>query len=316
VPRPDVPKSRAPRRRARPADGASGALTPLRDGAQLFWTSEGAGAPAVLLCDGLGCDGFIWRYLEPALSQRHRVVHWHYPGHGRSPPPSETRAISIPRFADDAVAVLDAARVKRAVIIGHSMGVQVALEMHRRHRARVEALVLVCGSPGRPLDTFHDTTVLRSLLPLLRKATEALPQGVSALTRAAVRSGLALQVALHFEVNPELVHREDLEPYFAHLLAMDPRLFLRTMQAASVHSAEDHLSAVDVPTLVVGGDRDHFTPPWLSRRMAQAIPDAELCMVSGGSHTTPLEAPELVDRAVADFLRRRVSECHTGASPA
>jgi len=50
--------------------------------------------------------------------------------------------------------------------------------------------------------------------------------------------------------------------------------------------------------------------------MAQAIPDAELCMVSGGSHTTPLEAPELVDRAVADFLRRRVSECHTGASPA
>jgi pimeloyl-ACP methyl ester carboxylesterase len=307
------PKSATP---FRPGDGRRGALTPSRNGAQLFWTSEGKGAPAVLLCDGLGCDGFIWRYLQPALARKHQVVHWHYPGHGRSPPPSEARAVSIPSFADDAVAVLDAARVERAVVIGHSMGVQVALEMHRRHRARVEALVLVCGSPGHPLDTFHDTSVLRSLLPLLRKATEALPQGISALTHAAVRSGLALQVALFFEVNPQLVHREDLEPYFAHLVSMDPRLFLRTMQAASVHSAEDHLSAVAVPTLVVGGDRDHFTPPWLSRRMALAIPGAELVMVSGGSHTTPLEAPECVEQAVADFLRRRVPGCHTGASPA
>jgi pimeloyl-ACP methyl ester carboxylesterase len=269
----------------------------------------------VLLCDGLGCDGFIWRYLKPALTRKHRVVHWHYPGHGRSPPPSDARGFSMPSFADDAVTVLDAARVERAVVIGHSMGVQLALEMHRRHPARVEALVLVCGSPGHPLDTFHDTSVLRWLLPFLRRTTEAVPQGVSALTRAAVRSGLALQLALLFEVNPELVHREDLEPYFAHLLSMDPRLFLRTMQAASEHSAEDHLSAVDVPTLVIGGDRDRFTPPWLSRRMALAIPGAELVMVPGGSHTTPLEAPGPVEQAVADFLRKRVPECHIGTPP-
>lgn len=222
----------------------------------------------------------------------------------------------MPSFADDAVTVLDAAGVESVVVVGHSMGVQVALEMFRRHRGRVQALVLVCGSPGHPLDTFHDTSVLRTLLPLLRKTTDALPQGVSALARAAVRTGLALEVALLFEVNPELVHREDLEPYFAHLLAMDPRLFLRTMQAASEHSAEDSLSAVDVPTLVIGGDRDHFTPPWLSRRMALSIPGAELLMVSGGSHTTPLEAPQRVEQAVADFLRRRVPECHTAVPPA
>jgi pimeloyl-ACP methyl ester carboxylesterase len=295
---------------------ARGALTRPRNGARLFWTSEGKGAPGVLLCDGLGCDGFIWRYLEPALARAHRVLHWHYPGHGQSPAPREARVISLPSFADDAVNVLDAAGVQRAVIIGHSMGVQVALEMLRRHRARVEALVLVCGSPGHPLDTFHDTSILRSLLPFLRRTTDAVPQGVSALTRAAVRSGLALEIALLFEVNPKLVHREDLEPYFAHLLAMDPRVFLRTMQAASEHSAEDFLSAVDVPTLVIGGDRDHFTPPWLSRRMALAIPEAELVMVHGGSHTTPLEAPERVEEVVADFLRKRVQVCHTAAPPA
>jgi pimeloyl-ACP methyl ester carboxylesterase len=270
----------------------------------------------VLLCDGLGCDGFIWRYLQPALAQTERVVHWHYPAHGRSPPPPDARGLTIPSLADDAARVLDAARLKRSVVIGHSMGVQVALELHRRHRSRVEALVLVCGSSGHPLDTFHDTSLLRTLLPFLRRTTEAVPRGVSALARAAVRSGLALELALLFEVNPKLVHREDLEPYFAHFLSMDPRLFLRTMQAASEHSAEDHLPAVDVPTLVVGGDRDRFTPPWLSRRMALAIPGAELLMVAGGSHTAPLEVPTRVNQAVADFLRRRVSGCHTEDRPA
>jgi len=141
-----------------------------------------------------------------------------------------------------------------------------------------------------------------------------MPKGVSALARAAVRSGLALELALLFEVNPKLVQREDLAPYFAHFLSMDPRLFLRTMQAASEHSAEDHLSLVQVPTLVIGGDQDHFTPAWLSRRMALAIPGAELLMVPGGSHTAPLEAPDRVQDAVADFLRRRVPGCHTGPS--
>jgi pimeloyl-ACP methyl ester carboxylesterase len=295
---------------------ARGALTRPRNGARLFWTSEGKGAPGILLCDGLGCDGFIWRYLEPALAQQHQVVHWHYPAHGHSPPPSEAHGFSVPRLADDAVTVLDAAKLERAVVIGHSMGVQVALEMTRRHPGRVEGLVLVCGSPGHPLDTFHDTSVLRWLLPTLRRTTEALPQGVSALTRAAVRSGLALEMALLFEVNPKLVHREDLEPYFAHFLSMDPRLFLRTMQAAAEHSAEDYLPEVDVPTLVIGGDRDRFTPPWLSRRMALAIAGAELVMVHGGSHTTPLEAPERVQQAIADFLRKRVSASDIGAPPA
>jgi pimeloyl-ACP methyl ester carboxylesterase len=276
------------------------------DGAQVFWTSAGKGMPAAVLCDGLGCDGFIWKYLQPALARKHLVVHFHYRGHGRSPLPPESAPLSVATLADDLAAVLDAAGLTRAVLFGHSMGVQVALEAHRRHPGRVEALVLVCGSPGHPLDTFHDTNLLRRLLPTLRRAAERVPAGVSALTRGLVRSGLAMELALLLEVNPALVQRTDLLPYFTHLEHMDPRLFVRTMDAAGKHSAENHLPSVDVPVLVLAGDRDRFTPPWLSRRMALSVPGAELVLVHGGSHTMPLEAPKKVERAVADFLRRRV----------
>ena len=60
-------------------------------------------------------------------------------------------------------------RLRQAVLFGHSIGVQVALEFHRRHASRVKGLVLICGSYGNPLDTFHDSTVLKRLFPLLRR---------------------------------------------------------------------------------------------------------------------------------------------------
>ena len=310
-PSPDAPE---PRRRRAPRR----ALTPRTfrlarpDGAELFVEIEGSGRSTVVLCDGLACDGFAWKYLRPVLARSHRVIHWHYRGHGHSPLPPPGVSPSIPQFADDLAAVLDSLRVRCAAVVGHSMGVQLALELHRLHPARVRALVLVCGSPGHPLDTFHDTTLLRRALPSLRRGAERFPRAAAVLTRLGVRSGLAMEIAMSTEVNASLLRRADLQPYFEHVQRMDPRYFLRAMQAAAEHGAEDHLSAVDVPTLVVAGDRDRFTPTWLSRRMALEIPSAELFLVRGGSHTALLERPEEVNRAVLDFLHRLGGSRHRG----
>ena len=67
---------------------------------------------------------------------------------------------------DDLNRVMDAAGIEQAVLFGHSMGVQVALEFHRRYAHRVKGLVLICGSYGTPLDTFHDGNWLKRALPL------------------------------------------------------------------------------------------------------------------------------------------------------
>jgi pimeloyl-ACP methyl ester carboxylesterase len=59
-----------------------------------------------------------------------------------------------------------------------------------------------------------------------------------------------------------------------------------------------------VPTLIIAGDRDGFTPARLSERMRDEIPGAELLMIEGGSHTAPLERPHLVGDTVLAFLAR------------
>ncbi|MCP3060093.1 alpha/beta hydrolase [Myxococcus sp. K38C18041901] len=276
------------------------------DGADLYYQVTGDGEPGVVLCDGLGCDGFAWKYLAPYLSRRHRVLRWHYRGHGRSGIPEDRERIGMLYTCDDLQRVMDAAGMERAVLFGHSMGVQVALEFHRRYASRVAGLVLICGSYGNPLDTFHDSDVLKKLFPALRRVVERFPEQSARLIHAALRTELAVQLAISLEMNRERIARNDLAPYFEHLARMDPVVFVRTLDSLAEHSAWDHLLHVDVPSLVVAGGRDKFTPGWLSRKMASRIPEAELVLIPDGTHTAPLEAPGLVEVRVERFLRERL----------
>jgi pimeloyl-ACP methyl ester carboxylesterase len=259
-----------------------------------------------VLCDGLGCDGFAWKYLVPEMAGRYRVVRWHYRGHGKSGLPFDDRHIGMTYTCEDMERVLDAVKAERAVIFGHSMGVQVALEFHRRYPARVQALALLCGSYGNPLDTFHDHTLLRTAFPFIRTVVEHFPRSSRRFTKWTMGLPIAVDIALRTELNHELMRRADLVPYFEHLACIEPLVFVRTLDSLADHSAWDHLPKIDVPTLIIGGEQDRFTPVWLSKRMAAAIPGCDFMLVPGGSHTAPLEQPEAVARRVETFLRERV----------
>ena len=262
----------------------------------------GDAASTIVLCDGIGCDGYVWKYLRRSLAEDFDQLHWHYPGHGRTPPPRDPSRVTIEDLADDLAIVLDDAGIDRAILFGHSMGVQVVLETFRRHRDRVAALGLFCGAPGNPLRTFKRTTVLERLLPGMRAAVGRAPGVARRLSRMFLPTGLSYAIAAQVEINGRLLDRSDFMPYLRGLSKVDPTLFLSMLAAAGQHTATDLLPSVDAPTLIVAGDRDGFTPPELSHGMAEAIPDAVLITVEGGSHTAPLERPHFVDNEVLRFL--------------
>jgi len=280
------------------------------DGSPIFYELSGpapsAELPLFVLSNGIGCDGFIWRHLRPALAGV-PVAHWHYPGHGRTPAPRDPQRLGIADFADDLCAVLDDAGAPKAVLLGHSLGVQVSLETFRRHKARVSGLVLLCGAPGHPLKTFGGHDLLERALPSVRRTIDAAPGFVARAWRRLVPTRLSFDLARLTELNADLVERDELQPYLEGMARIDPQLFLTTLHYANCHNAEPFLPTVDVPTLVIAGDRDGFTPPDLSTKMSDAIPDSEMLMVEGGSHTAPIERPHLIERTLRDFLHRRLN---------
>lgn len=287
------------------------ALSPV-DRTPLFYRrtprgpSSERGRAAALLTDGIGCDGYVWKYLRRDLAGTLEIVHWHYPGHGRSPEPRDRSRVGIPDLADNAIAVLDECELDRAVLFGHSMGVQVVLEAYRRHPDRIAALVLLCGMAENPLATFRGTGAFEALLPRLRTLVARAPYLFNTASRLLTPTKLMFALASRLEINAELLDPGDFMPYLRGLSLVDVTLFLTMLAGACEHSAIDLLPDIDVPVLVIGGSRDGFTPAELSEQMAGAIPGAELLLIEAGSHTAPIERPKLVGETVADFLSRRV----------
>jgi pimeloyl-ACP methyl ester carboxylesterase len=268
--------------------------------------SDRPGPPGLtaLLCDGLACDGFIWKYLWDELADSLNVAHSHYRGHGRSGLPTDTDQIGVQALAHDVDAVRRELGDPPVVLIGHSLGTQVALEAYRRRPEGIAALVLLCGSFGRVTYTFKGSEVLASVLPNLIEFATAHPIAARALW-----SSVPPKVAIAFarltgDINLAKVRLEDVEPYFQHVSIVDFELFLRMLRAAGEHSAEDLLSQVRVPVLVIAGAKDSFTPAAVSEAMAEAIPGAELKVIASGTHLAPLEHHSEICQTIAAFLTR------------
>jgi len=273
------------------------------NGDAIWYRRLGEGKPALVLCDGVGCDGYIWKYLIPHFEKQHTIIHWNYPGHGHTPPPRDLESLDIEEFAEIINLVLDDAGIEEpAVIMGHSMGVQVILEFYHRYPERCQALICVTGSCGRALDHVHDTGLVKKLFPYMQFVVNKAGPLVAEVWRRLVHTELSFQYATNFEINGKLIRREDFYPYLAHLSKMDPQVFIRTVQGAARHSAEHTLADIKVPTLIVAGEADRFTPHWISRRMQTMIPESEILTLPQGTHTGPLELPELLNLRVEKFL--------------
>ncbi len=269
---------------------------------------EGASGVTAVLCDGIICDGYIYKYLWDDLAPLTSVAHWNYRGHGRSGVPVDPMLIRVEDHAADLDAVRRRLGDPPVVLVGHSFGTQVALEAYRRRPERVVGLVLLCGSFGRVTYTFKGSDMLATVLPDLIAFAERHPKLARAVwSRFPVRFGLNL-ARVTGDVNLSHVRPEDLEPYFRHAAHVDFEMFLRMLREAGEHSAEDLLPEVRVPALVVAGERDSFTPAGVSEVMAKLLPKGEFALISGGTHVLPLEEREAVRDGISAFLRRVLVE--------
>jgi pimeloyl-ACP methyl ester carboxylesterase len=274
------------------------------DGVRLYATEIGRSkAKAIVLCDGLACDGFIWRYLAPRLAEHYRVIHWHYRGHGNSLVPGDHPNIGVKMFARDLRRIFDDFELGEAHLVGHSMGVQVALELALAAPQRLLSLVPICGSYGRPLDNLHGNDLANRAFPYLMRLVRRFPARAQSFWSRAAGMEAVYAYAASREVASHLIRREDFQPYFDHIAKMDIRIFMRLLDDVREHTLETRLHEIHTSTLVVAGERDTVTPVHLSERMAHLLPNATLFVVPEGSHVAPIEQRSLIEQRVIRFLQ-------------
>ena len=273
------------------------------DGTQLYYEISGSGQVDFLLCDGIGCDGFIWPYLKPYLQEMGRVIHLHMRGHGKSQAPHNPRQVSIIDLAQDWLCVLQKLETRPVWALGHSMGVQVGLELVKQGRhLNWQGLVLLCGTFEHTPSHFHNTQMLERVLPLLRKAANMGGNQLRKVWNRIVRFPLNPHIARLTEMSSALSRKRDIENYLKHLATMDPKTFLAMLSAAAEHSARTYLADIQTPTLIIAGEKDHFTPAHLSKEMHALLPNAQLHVIAEGTHAAPIEHTIEVNGYIRRFI--------------
>lgn len=259
------------------------------NGQVLYYELHGEG-PALVLVMGIGYDSSLWTLAQvPALSTQFRVVLVDNRDAGRSSKASHPYTIAD--MADDLYGLLDALGIARTHMLGLSMGGMIAQEFALRHANRLDRLVLA-GCGAAPARSAVDPIQIWSWL----KANDATgkvfggQQFASLFSTAFLRNQAAvLETAALLASNP---------------YQMDAEAYGRQADAYLQFDALDRLGAITAPTLVLVGEQDLLTPPWIAREVADAIPGArfEVIRGDGASHVAAIERADDFNRLVSDFL--------------
>ena len=273
------------------------------DGTVIRYSTKGQGLP-IVTCNGVANTSTFWHYFEDHFSKLAQVICWDYRGHGRSDVPDDPDTFNIACYAKDMRAVMDHAGVEGAVLVGFSMGAQVILEFWRDNSDRVLALVPLNGPCSNPFDAFGTA-------PWFEKAYTGIfnyfiehPTALEAVGVPLLKSPITWPVAKAVEIDRHRCSREEMDLYFEHIAKMGFANELRALLGMANHSAEDLLPSINVPMLVIAGEKDGMCPMRLVKKSYRQVKGAELFVVPHGTHATLIEQPDAVNFRIETFLRR------------
>lgn len=247
--------------------------------------ANAATQPAIVFIHGAQQDHSCW-----TLQSRWFAHHGYttlvpdLPGHGRS---GGAPLASVEALADWIVALLDAAGIAKATLVGHSLGSLIVIEAAMRHAGRVDKAVLI--GPSLPMPVSE---------ALLDAAANDEPRAAAMINEWSYSphgqmGGNTVPGMWMLGTNQRLMERQQAGVFHTDLNACNA--YTRPIES---------LVAISAPTLILAGSRDRMTSPKVARQLATTLPHAQLLTLAGGGHALMAEQPDAVLDALRDFVTR------------
>jgi pimeloyl-ACP methyl ester carboxylesterase len=260
------------------------------DGTSLYYREWGEGEPMLFL-NSLGCSTRMWDYQFAAFGDRHvRCIGFDRRGHGRSDEPAS--GYDYDTLADDVAALIRALDLSAVTLVAHSMaGGEVVRYLARHGQGRIARIILI-----------------GAMTPCLLEA----PDNPGGLSCAAVE-GLWDQWRTDY---PKWI-ADNVGPFFVpetsramaawaenFLLTASIPVAIACSRAMAAEDFRDEMRRIEVPSLVIHGDRDRSAPLELTGRPSAAlIPGARLLVYEGAPHGLMFTHMERLHADILDFVR-------------
>jgi len=243
-------------------------------------------ATALVFLHGIGGRASGWAPVQQACAAAgYTSLAWDMPGYGESP---LIAPYDFDGLADALATLMDTHGLQKAVLVGHSLGGMVALQMWAKHPSRVAGLVLAASSPafGHGSGDFQQAFIAQRLAPLeAGKRMQDVAEGL-----------IPTMVAPGFE-GPGLAQAK------ACMGSITPVAYKAALGALVQFEQRAALPTITVPTLCIAGEHDRTAAPSVVQRMADKIPNAQYQCLAGVGHLLTFEQPDRFADALLSFLR-------------
>ena len=249
-------------------------------GARIHYVDVGAG-PTVILLHGLADDVGVWGSVMPALAAKHRVIALDQVGFGRSDKPLLNYRVST--FVDFLDGFLNELKIKRASLVGNSLGGWVAADFALKHPDRIERLVLSDAAGYAALAKTMDPRALNAL-------------------RLASREDIRYLGPLTFR---DKRFYEDVDLAFKQRVTTGDNYTVNQLLDSMIRGEDvldGRLGSIHKPTLVVWGREDKLIPLNFAARFNKEINASQLRIIDGCGHMPHVECAEKFNHALLQFL--------------
>jgi len=251
----------------------------------IAYKEAGSGEPLIMIMGYSGTMDLWDTRLVNQLAKQYRVIIFDNRGMGHTT--SSDKEYTIRLFANDTAGLLDALGIKKAHVLGWSMGTNIAQEFTLDYPEKVDKLILYAGDTGG------------------KEALPPAPQDIAALTNM-TGTDRERGERLFGELFPPAWLKENPDPskYFPKVSSMSPAGNVRRQAAAMMtwNGTYSRLPALKQPLLLITGDQDVLTPPANSFVIAGQVPHSWVVRMRGGGHGLMYQYPDAFAGIVLTFL--------------
>jgi pimeloyl-ACP methyl ester carboxylesterase len=244
---------------------------------KLYYERAGTGEPELLFVPGWCCDHRAFQPQFDYFARSQRVTSLDLRGCGESDAPED--GYSIPQLADDVARFCSAAEIDRPVVVGHSLGGMIAVELGARYPSIVSALVLV--DPG-PIDPLPETV----------EFFEEFAEQLASPDGEAVRREFVQNMGARYEERARWI--------VEHMCAVPQPIATAVIRGVSAWNGREPFARCEVPILLLLSDFDEDTEPL---RLRELRPNLEVGITVGAGHFHQLEVPGQVSAMIERFLQ-------------
>ncbi|MGE3609438.1 MAG: alpha/beta fold hydrolase [Bacteriovoracaceae bacterium] len=263
--------------------------------------------PVLIFNYGLVCSSLHWQY-QTAYFDKHgfQILIHDYRGHFQSSGIHDVKKITFPQMAKDIKDLCEYLDINKAILLGHSMGVNVCLQMAKDFPDFIKAMVLISGTFMSVKDVMFDSNITEFITPFLYNSMEKYPEVMKKIWSTGGSNPLAKFIIHTTGFNKNKVSKEFVEIYLNRVGQLGPELFFQLFSEMTKQNIAASLDQMKMPILVMGGYKDQVIPNHMQRTLASLLENSETYFLKDGSHVPQADFPDLINERIHFFIEKNL----------